>query len=193
MSKDDSLQQAWQSYHLIQQAVHKENVAGVTEMSERVWAALDAEEFLEQDIVQEEPDQQPESPAGSRRWGLVGGAMAAALALAVAVNFSGLTGTDPADSVQPGVASLGNIQPPQESAAVPVANSLTGESLTGESLIESAAFGDDFDYGPGFVPYSELSAADQARSDGYFMHHVQQRALNNENVLSFVKMISYPQ
>ena len=84
---------------------------------------------------------------------------------------------DPAPAARPAAAGLRSV------AAVPA-------ELVAQSDL---ALEDDFDYGPGFVPYSQMSPADQARSDGYFLHHVQHQAVNDDNVLSFVKMISYPQ
>jgi len=80
-------------------------------------------------------------------------------------------------------------------SAVPQASDgqLVAVSQAPDTAQTLASGEDDFDYGPGFVPYSQMSAADQARSDAYYIHHVQHQAVNNDNVLSFVKMISYPQ
>ena len=197
MAKDDSLARAWQSYHLIKQAAQGENVQGVSEMGERIWASLDAEEFLEQDIVQEEPAAEAVVEEPKRRWGLAGGAMAAALALVV-VFTGGLLDTDEtgSDVAAPNQIVLVPVDPVNSQAAngvVPVSLGATTVADLGDADLGDADLGEDFDYGPGFVPYSELSAADQARSDGYFLHHVQHQAVNGDNVLSFVKMISYPQ
>lgn len=204
MVKDDNLSRAWQSYHLIKQAAQGENVQDVAAMGQRIWASLDAEEFLEQDIVQEEPLTMSTAVPRKGRWGLVGGAMAAALALAVVVggNFGGndelldtdsgvpeLALTTPTTLPTPNAQSLAS---PNDNlsigAVVPVG--LASEPRAGGS-VAAAGLGDDYNYGPGFVPYSELSAADQARSDGYFLHHVQHQAVNEDNFLSFAKMISY--
>ncbi len=205
MGKDDSLVRAWQSYHLIRQSAQGENVQGVADMGDRIWAALDADEFLEQDIVQEEPMVAAVVATPSRNWGIVGGAVAAALALGVFLSGS----FDAVDGPQTGQQQVAQtvLQTPTDSVAdvnsvAPVVPSLPGlqtvstnsagdQQVAGQSVGQFA--GDDFDYGPGFEPYSELSTADQARSDGYFLHHVQHQAVNNDNLLSFVKMISYPQ
>lgn len=207
MGKDDSLVRAWQSYHLIRQSAQGENVQGVAEMGDRIWAALDADEFLEQDIVQEEPMVAAVVATPRRRWGLVGGAVAAVLALGVFMSgeFAAVDGPQTgqqqvaqtifqapvdsvveANSVAPVVANPPGLQ---------TVGSNSGDGQQQQVAAQSAGqySGDDFDYGPGFVPYSELSTADQARSDGYFLHHVQHQAVNNDNLLSFVKMISYPQ
>lgn len=210
LAKDESLSHAWQSYHLIKQAAQGENVQGVADMGQRIWASLDAEEFLEQDIVQEEPLAAAASAPQQRRWGLIGGAMAAAVALAVVVggNFGGqLEGDEGFDpSATPGIAqSLIPDSVPEVQSALdlgnsvasqPAANVLAAEFTSNPeptAALAPAEFGPDYDYGPGFVPYSQVSPADQARSDGYFLHHVQHQAVNNDSVLSFVKMISYPQ
>ena len=212
MGKDDDLAQAWQSYHLIKQAVRGENVQGVSTMSERIWASLDAEEFLEQDIVQEEPLSSVSAPAPTRRWGMAGGAVAAALALGVLLSGGFLESDDPSVSGAPGAQLVDNttsqglvgpnsdisgpdISDLAEGTTFDPANVLTVsalETVDADAIEPSIASSiDGYDYGPGFVPYSELSPADQARSDGYFLHHVQNQAVNNDNVLSFVKMISY--
>ena len=49
------------------------------------------------------------------------------------------------------------------------------------------------DYGPGFVRDEDLSRTDLLRNESYYLLHVQQNAMNEENLLRFVKMISYPQ
>lgn len=213
LAKDDSLSHAWQSYHLIKQAAQGENVQGVADMGQRIWASLDAEEFLEQDIVQEEPLTDPAAAPRQRRWLPIGGAMVAAVALAVVVggNFGqtledGTTpgiAQSPAGSADTSVVDGRGVTPTvqsafsgSESAGARSASVLpvnrTTIDASADNLI-AAEFGDDYDYGPGFIPYSELSPADQARSDGYYLHHVQHQAVNNDNVLSFIKMISYPQ
>ena len=188
MGKDEGLLQAWQSYHLIRQAASGENTQGVNGMRERMWAALDADEFLEQDILQEEPAQELLAEPASAGWGqrgLWGGAIAAALVAGVLFlgDFSGEP--NPA-----GVDQLAETQtltePPAVQAVLPVAVEANPDLL---AQSDDA----DYDYGPGFVPYSEMSVEDRMRNEGYFLHHVQHRAVNNDNVLSFVKMISYPQ
>ncbi len=204
MGKDESLTRAWQSYHLIHQAAQGENVTGVAEMGERIWASLDADDFLGQDIVQEEPTVPATAAQPGKRWGLLGGAIAAAVALGLFVSgdfdtadpAAGQVATNVQDVVQPLVTQSANSQFAAEPPAVVEATDgqLVAVSQPAEiSRPVSAASDDDFDYGPGFVPYSEMSPADQARSDAYYIHHVQHQAVNNDNVLSFVKMISYPQ
>ena len=210
MGKDDDLAQAWQSYHLIKQAVRGENVQGVSTMSERIWASLDAEEFLEQDIVQEEPLSSVSTPAPTRRWGMAGGAVAAALALGVLFSGGFLDSDGPSVSGAPGAQLVDNttsrsLVGPNADISGPDLSNLAEETTFDPANVQTvsaletvdaseaaiASSIDGYDYGPGFVPYSELSPADQARSDGYFLHHVQNQAVNNDNVLSFVKMISY--
>ena len=211
LAKDDGLMQAWSSYHLIKQAAQGENVEGVAAMGERIWASLDAEQFLEQDIVQEEPSVEAASSQPKRGFQLAGGAIAAALALGVFLSSGFL---DDSESSGPAIDELSSVQQPidintntntndqavdvNDMYLTPPPGTDLGSAQTvalevGPEVGNSGAIGDDYDYGPGFIPYDELSAADKARSDGYFLHHVQHQAVNNENVLSFVKMISYPQ
>ena len=208
MGKDESLWRAWQSYHLIGQAARGENVEAVAEMGERIWASLDAEEFLEQDIVQEEPAYAVTPSAPRRRWGLAGGALAAALSVAVVMS-SDLLDSDLESQPSPTPAEVVKNTATPSSAGAQLVADASNTSDASVAPEESRPSGDaralqvaatsgqtpdnDFDYGPGFVPYSELSAADQARTDGYFLYHVQHQAVNNDNLLSFVKMISYPQ
>lgn len=227
MGKDDSLVRAWQSYHLIRQSAQGENVQGVAALGERIWAALDTEEFLQQEIVQEEPMTAAVAPPMRRPWGLIGSAVAAALALGVFVASN--LDSDPSAQMQPQVVQAGTIatQSPQAAqsvfdatlrepskiqsgvqtvSALPVSResfanqqgvsqqiSTARSDRLATTAIDRFSADDDFDYGPGFVPYSALSDADRARTEGYFLHHVQHQAVNNDNVLSFVKMISYPQ
>ena len=217
VAKDDDLMQAWSSYHLIKQAAHGENVEGVAAMGERIWASLDAEQFLEQDIVQEEPSVEAANSTPKRGFQLAGGAIAAALALGVFLSGGFLDDSEPAGpainelsaveqveqpidvntnatNAQPVDVNDMYLKPPPEGdqgAAQTVA--LEVEPDVGTDIANSTERGEDYDYGPGFIPYDELSAADKARSDGYFLHHVQHQAVSNENVISFVKMLSYPQ
>jgi len=203
MGKDENLTRAWESYHLIRQAAQGENVSGVAEMGERIWASLDADDFLEQDIVQEEPLVATTAAQPGKRWGLLGGAIAAAVALGLFVSGD-FSSTDSAT----GQLATTKQDTPQAlvtpSTDLPVTDTpfADGQATNGQLVAVAqpsnpttaiASSEDDFDYGPGFVPYSEMSAADQARSDAYYIHHVQHQAVNNDNVLSFVKMISYPQ
>jgi len=212
LAKDDGLAQAWRSYHLIKQAAHGENVQDVAAMSERIWASLDAEEFLEQDIVQEEPLVETALAPPRRGFQIAGGAIAAALALGVFLSGGFLDDPDPAgpgiDTVSSADQLVDNTLITREPSVVVDLPGLDSADLrtvagTDGARVQTAGLNtgsdtaavldDDYDYGPGFVPYDQLSPADQARSDGYFLHHVQHQAVNNENVLSFVKMISYPQ
>jgi hypothetical protein len=39
----------------------------------------------------------------------------------------------------------------------------------------------------------EVSASDLQRANAYFVHHVQQKALNQPGVASFVKLVTYEQ
>jgi len=213
LAKDDGLAQAWRSYHLIKQAAHGENVQDVSAMSERIWASLDAEEFLEQDIVQEEPSAVAAASPPRRGFQLAGGALAAALALGVFLSGGFLDDSGPKDN--PGSADLlvdnNDLTPTPDfyvdsHSGVDVGVDAGAQTVgldTTSNLQASAGgpandinngigeLGEDYDYGPGVVPYDELSAADQARSDGYFLHHVQHQAVNNDSVLSFVKFVSY--
>lgn len=207
MGKDDGLTQAWQSYHLIRQAAQNENVEGVVEMGERIWASLDADDFLEQDIVQEEPLLPAAAAQPGKRWGLVGGALAAALALGVFVtgNFDSVDHAGQQAANVPSIAQTVAPPAPVDELSIPASRPTADSQLNRAQTVAVsqpvepgldsaiASSDDDFDYGPGFVPYSEMNAADQARSDAYFIHHVQHQAVNNDNVLSFMKMISYPQ
>jgi len=212
LAKDDGLQKAWSSYHLIKQAAHGENVQDVEAMRERIWASIDAEQFLEEDIVQEEPLVESAGAPPKRGFQIAGGAIAAALALGVflsggfldnsepsnsTANTLAVTETNPSSQVSPDplLQNSGTEMPVYEMPAPTVADAgrlQTVEFRNPDSTNQSGAT-EDYDYGRGFIPYDELSAADKARSDGYFMHHVQHQAVNNDNVLSFVKMISYPQ
>jgi|GEM_PF-1072340 len=209
VAKDDGLMQAWSSYHLIKQAAHGENVEGVAAMGERIWASLDAEQFLEQDIVQEEPSVEAVSSQPKRGFQIAGGAIAAALALGVFLS-SGFP--EESESAAPAIDEISAVQQPTDINTItndqpvdvndmyltpPPAGDQGGAQTValevGPDTANSTELGEDYDYGPGFIPYDQLSAADKARADGYFLHHVQHQAVNNDNVLSFVKMISYPQ
>jgi len=215
LAKDDGLMQAWSSYHLIKQAAHGENVEGVAAMGDRIWASLDAEQFLEQDIVQEEPSVETADTQPKRGFQIAGGAIAAALALGVFLASGFLDDSEPAG---PAINSISSVEQPVEinpsdqpvdvndMYLTPPPSADQGSAQTvaldigsgagsgaGADVGNSRAPGEEYDYGPGFIPYDELSAADKARADGYFLHHVQHQAVNNENVLSFVKMISFPQ
>ena len=187
MGKDEELVRAWQSYHLIRQAAQGENVQGVAAMGDRIWASLDADQFLQQDIVQEEPAASALVEPSRRPWRLAGGAVAAVLALGIFL----VTSFDSEEKAQATASQVA--QPAIEPSALQTPGAVPPARLQTAAQDSSPNSEEDFDYGPGFVSYGDLSAADQARSDGYFLHHVQHQALNNDNVLSFVKMISYPQ
>jgi len=191
-------------------------------MRERIWASIDAEQFLEEDIVQEEPSVESAGSPPRRGFQLAGGAIAAALALGVFLSGGFLDNSEPSSATTNAIAStdltpdsqigasqqIDNTNPemplydmpaPYDMPAATVADTGRAQTVALETpglqnpAGVSGIAAEDYDYGPGFIPYDELSAADQARSDGYFLHHVQHQAVNNDNVISFVKMISYPE
>jgi hypothetical protein len=153
---------------------------------------LDADDFLEQDIVQTEmqPLVDVDLTRPRPKWAFItGGTVAAALALALLVG-SNLGGPEGSVDSAPQVAESSAPQPAAASDLNLSSNPLV-QIVQPDGLV--AVSDGSFNYGPGFVPANRLSAEDRARNEGYFMHHVQHRGVNEGSLLPFVKMIAYEQ
>jgi sigma-E factor negative regulatory protein RseA len=173
LGRDDELKSLWDRYHLIGTALRGESTELADGLRERVWAALDAdddERIPEPREVVAEPlmaiAQAPakRSPVG-RYTGL---AVAASVAFAVVIGFSGLTGSDAGTG--PAVAGDGAVGPAiaqRLAPALPAADA------------------------PLFDAADEVSRSDLQRNHAYMLHHAQQQALNQGGVMSFVKLATY--
>jgi len=212
ISKDESLQTTWQNYHLMRSAMQGENTVNVGAMSDRIWAELDFDSDVEQS---DQPALEIEATVAeqpTRRWGLALGSGAVAAAVATVLLVGGYlpgAGEDgaPSQVVQETGQETGNVgQPNPLELQVPDVDRERGlsagvqnaEYVVTDAGAEFIRASDtdigapaDGDYGPGFISLSDMTPQQRAHAEGRFMRHVQQRGMNNSNLLSFTKMITY--
>ena len=208
ISKDESLQTTWQNYHLMRSAMQGENTVNVGAMSERIWAELD----FDSDTTQsEQPALEIEAAVAeqpTRRWGIALGSGAIAAAVATVLLVGGyLPGAGDDSSPNQIVQDTGDVGQPNPlelqvpdvdlerglSEGVQSANYIVAESGPEFVRASSGEVGvpADGDYGPGFISLSDMTPQQRAHAEGRFMRHVQQRGMNNSNLLTFTKMITY--
>ncbi|MEM7220090.1 MAG: sigma-E factor negative regulatory protein [Pseudomonadota bacterium] len=182
LGRDESLRTSFASYQLAGAALRGENIERVADMRERIWAALDASDSSEAaDVpVAAQGLLAPVAEGHRSRW--LGGIAAAAL-LAVLVTGGSLL-TRPATDGEPGIAQIESPVDTARDATAPVQAAAT-------VAFDDAA--DAIDYGPGFVPDPGLQEDLWRRNEGYYLHHVQQRGLNDANLFPMIKLVSYEQ
>lgn len=162
MEKDDELRGTWERFHLIGAVLRRERPVLKNDLRDRVWAELD--------LGKEPPDadrsqsggEQPLSGGRDARRHRLGRSTGVAVAAGAAVVVAvGMFLGSPDDDVR-------------ESPPV-VAGTVT---LEGPSLQETRLA-------------AEVSPTDLQRANAYMMHHVQHKALNQPDVASFVKLVTY--
>ena len=151
--KDPELRELWERYHMVGRALRGDAPELGGTLRERVWAALDAPQDVD-DLEITAPERQA-AAAGSTAWlGRITG-IAVAAGVAFAVIF--------------GVGELGQGEPQIAESQV----MLDGPARTAPQF------------------NAEVSASDLRRANAYMMHHVQQQALNQPGVTSFVKLVTF--
>lgn len=174
LGRDDELRALWDRYHLIGDVIRGDASHLSSGLRERVWGALDAsldERLPEQAVTSAGTPvpvaaATPRSPSRAGRY--TGLAVAASVAFAVVIGFSGLDFGDEA----PLPAVAGN-----DTSARSVVIQQAAPTVLPDSVPGSAS--------------GEVSPSDVQRAHAYMLHHAQQQALNQAGVMSFVKLATY--
>ncbi|HEX7035773.1 MAG TPA: sigma-E factor negative regulatory protein [Pseudomonadales bacterium] len=183
LGRDPELRAVWDRYHLIGDVLRADrrtwprgthDPLGL-ELRERVWQALDGGASADDadPIPEAEPVPVATAAAGPRRSSLgryTGLAVAASAAFAVVLGFGGFWSDDSADS--PAATGL---------VASDAAGVMSGNPVP--ALPETA--------GAPLRLATEVSPKDVQRAQAYILHHTQQQALNQNGVMSFVKLATY--
>jgi sigma-E factor negative regulatory protein RseA len=163
MEKDDGLRDTWERYHLIGAIMRGESERADADLRDSVWAAL------EMDPENAElSDATVAAEAGVATGGSAKGpwlGRATGLAVAASVAFA----------VVFGICGIASFDEDDQAGPAIAANDVVikGPGLEGIQLT------------------SEASASDRQRQNAYFLHHVQQKALNQPGVANFVKLVTY--
>jgi sigma-E factor negative regulatory protein RseA len=181
-TQDESLREQWHRLHLMRDVLRDDLKVYQPGLRDYVWLGLDAEDQPQDDVAELVLANAPtggkplRSPWVGR---LTGTAVAATVALAVM--FNGGLFDDYEDGAAPTVAGA------NERAA---AQFSSGEFAAGSN---QAATGAELANNLGLEPvlYTEATARDQQRQNALMLHHIQQRAMNQAGVASFVKMATF--
>jgi sigma-E factor negative regulatory protein RseA len=164
VGKDVELRETWDRYHLINGVIRNDRplLTGSDRMRANVWAATQA------DVSDHTPDvafvnmEATASEPAEKSGNWLGRGLGVAVAAGVAFAIVFTTTLNQPDGQQS-----------PDLASVEVASPLAIENPVDRPL------------------GLEISPSDLRRSNAYMMHHVQQKALNNADVLSLVKMVTY--
>lgn len=185
LGRDPELRAVWDRYHLIGDVLRGDRRTWLRgthdplglDLRERVWQALDggADGNIDDTgpIPQAEPVPVAVAATGPRRSSLgryTGLAVAASAAFAVVLGLGGIWDDEATDS--PAATGL---------VASEAANVMSGNPVP--ALPETA--------GAPLRLGTEVSPQDVQRAQAYILHHTQQQALNQNGVMSFVKLATY--
>lgn len=165
MEKDERLRETWQRYHLIGAHMRLLRRGSLELLDVDLREKVWAALDLDnRESAAEVPEADVAAPANdSRRRKLLG--RLTGLAVAATVAFAVVYGIGGSD------------QEGQSSAPAVAANTVNIEGPTLQEVRLN----------------QEVSASDMQRANAYFLHHVQQKALNQPGVASFVKLVTYEQ
>jgi sigma-E factor negative regulatory protein RseA len=161
MGKDVELAGSWERYHLIGSVMRRERVSPGGVMRERVWAEIQSDTDVVDELVpvtERSPASEPARRAVAGRWISLG--VAATVALAVVIGFS--------DQFQSGSEPGALAGDPDE---LVVARQ--------QALDDAVALN------------SEVTRTDQVRTDAYKVYHMQQLGMNQSGFGGFARMVSY--
>ena len=172
LGRDPELRILWDRYHLIGSVLRGDRKPVPSDLRERVWHALETDSDLPAAASPPVPEAAASaevavSPAktASRAGRYTGFAVAASVAFAVVLGFSGIL--DDGD-VPSGITVSGPAATPGQSGVV--LSDLAGIQTDGGA---------------------QISDSDLQRAQAYMLHHTQQQAMNQAGVMSFVKLATY--
>lgn len=182
LGRDPELRAVWDRYHLIGDVMRADRRTWLRgahdplglELRDRIWQALDGGAGASDDDAAPIPEPVPvavaaASPRRSSLGRYTGLAVAASVAFAVVLGLGGMWDDD----------STGN--PAAGSLVASEASVMTGNPVPGLPQRADAPL----------RLGTEVSPKDVQRAQAYILHHTQQQALNQNGVMSFVKLATY--
>lgn len=183
LGRDAELRAVWGRYHLIGDVMRGERTAARgaqdplgADLRERIWQAIEGGVDGDVDYAGPIPEAEPAVPipaaVGSRRVSIgryTGLAVAASAAFAVVLGLGGIWDGD--------------------STRSPTEMGLVASEAAGVISNPAAALPERA--GAPVRLATEISPEDVQRAQAYILHHTQQQALNQNGVMSFVKLATY--